>query len=149
MASPPVDATLIARGARRALEQLGYACLREFPLANGRRADILALGRAGELVIVEIKSSIADFRADGKWTCYREYADRFYFAVADGFPQSLIPDDCGLMVADAFDAALLRDGVATPLNPARRRALILRFGRIAAARLQRFIDGAGARPEEI
>lgn len=141
MATPPDTAALIARGACRALEQLGYACLREFPLANARRADILALGRTGKLVIVEVKSSVADFRADSKWSYYREFSDRLYFAVADGFPQQLIPEECGLMVADAFDAALLRDGVATPLHAARRRALILRFGRIAAARLQRRLDG--------
>jgi hypothetical protein len=143
MATPPVNAARIARGACRALEHLGYAWLREFPLANGRRADILALGRSGELVIVEIKSSVADFRADGKWGSYREFADRFYFAVADDFPLSLIPEDCGLMVADAFDAAVLRDGIATPLNAVRRRALTLRFGRVAAARLQRCLDGTG------
>ena len=86
MSAPPdpssVGATLLARGACRALEEWGYACLREFPLANARRADILALGTKGELVIVEIKSSIADFRADTKWLHYRDFADRLYFAVA-------------------------------------------------------------------
>lgn len=142
-ASPPIGAVLIARGACRALDQLGYACLREFPLANGRRADILALGRSGELIIVEIKSSIADFRADNKWSSYREFSDRFYFAVADGFPKQLIPEDCGLMVADAFGAALLRDGITAPLNAARRRTLTLRFGRIAAARLRHCLDPDG------
>jgi hypothetical protein len=148
-ANPPASAALIARGACRALEQLGYACLREFPLANARRADVLALGRTGELVIVEIKSSIADFRADSKWSYYREFSDRLYFAVADSFPQQLIPEDCGLMVADGFGAALLRDGTLTPLSAARRRALILRFGRTAARRLQRCLDGAGAVREGI
>jgi hypothetical protein len=141
---PPVGAALIARGACRALEEWGYACLREFPLANARRADILALGPKGEVVIVEIKSSIADFRADDKWAHYRDFSDRLYFAVAQDFPQTLIPEDCGLMVADAFGAALLRDGTATPLSAARRRALILRFGRLAARRLQRCLDTAAA-----
>jgi hypothetical protein len=148
MSAPPapllVGAALIARGACRALEEWGYACLREFPLANARRADILALGARGELVIIEIKSSIADFRADNKWSHYRDFSDRLYFAVAQGFPQTLIPEDCGLMVADAFGAALLRDGTATPLRPARRRALILRFGRLAARRLQRCLDTVAA-----
>src|SRR5262245_35370565 len=102
----PAGAALIARGACRALEEWGYACLREFPLANTRRADILALGAKGELVIVEIKSSIADFRADTKWSHYRDFSDRLYFAVANGFPKRLIPEDCGLLVADAFGAAL-------------------------------------------
>ena len=80
------------------------------PLANGRRADMLALGRDGELVIVEIKSSVADFRADRKWPEYRDYCDRLYFAVAGGFPQELIPEECGLIVADGFGAAFLREG---------------------------------------
>ena len=153
MSAPPnpssVGATLLARGACRALEEWGYACLREFPLANARRADILALGTRGELVIVEIKSSIADFRADTKWLHYRDFADRLYFAVANGFPKTLIPEDCGLMVADAFGAALLRDGTATPLNAARRRALTLRFGRVAARRLQRCLDMASTLPDRI
>jgi hypothetical protein len=143
---PTVGAALLARGACRALEQLGYACLCEFPLANGRRADILALGKKGELAIVEVKSSIADFRADGKWSHYRDFSDRLYFAVATGFPARLIPEDCGLMVADAFGAALLRDGTATPLDAARRRALTLRFARVAALRLQRCLDRAATRP---
>jgi hypothetical protein len=134
---PAVSAALLARGACRALDQLGYAYLREFPLANARRADILALARTGELAIIEIKSSTADFRADHKWSHYRDFSDRFYFAVANGFPRSLIPDECGLMVADAFGAAVLRNGIVTPLNAARRRALILRFARLAAERLRR------------
>jgi hypothetical protein len=141
---PPITlgagAALLARGACRALDQLGYACLREFPLANARRADILALGKDGELVIVEVKSSIADFRADHKWSHYRDFSDRLYFAVANGFPRSLIPEECGLMVADGFGAALLRSGTATPLSPARRRALTLRFARVAAARLWRCLE---------
>jgi hypothetical protein len=136
----PSPALLLGRGVCRALARVGYASLTEFPLANGRRADVLALGRSGDLMIVEIKSSVADFRADRKWTTYRDYADRFYFAVADQFPAALIPEQCGLMVADAFSAAVLRDGIANPLSPARRRALVLRFARIAAVRLRRTTD---------
>lgn len=140
MVAEPVSATLLARGVCRAFEQLGYASLVEFPLANGRRADILAIGRTGDLVIVEIKSSVADFRADRKWTHYRDFADRLYFAVPDAFPALLIPEECGLMVADAFGAAVLREGVLTPLAPARRRALTLRFALAAASRLRRQLD---------
>ncbi len=77
---------LLARGICRALDQLGYASLVEFPLANGRRADILALGKTGDFMIVEIKSSVADFRADRKWAFYRDFADRLYFAVPNEFP---------------------------------------------------------------
>jgi hypothetical protein len=136
----PIGAALLARGVCRALEQLAYTSLVEFPLANGRRADILALGKSGDLVIVEIKSSVADFRADRKWTAYRDFSDRLYFAVPNDFPRALIPEECGLMVADPFGAALLRDGSTTSLSPGRRRALTLRFARIAAARLRRCLD---------
>jgi hypothetical protein len=142
-ADETLAAALLARGVCRALEQLGYASLLEFPLANGRRADILALGRGGDLIIVEIKSSVADFRADRKWPDYREFADRFYFAVPSGFPVTLIPEECGLIVADAFAAALIRDGAAGALPPGRRKALTLRFALAAAARLRRHLDPQG------
>jgi hypothetical protein len=135
-----LSATLLARGVGRALEQLGYASLTEFPLANGRRADIIALGRGGELAIVEIKTSVADFRADRKWAEYRDFADRFYFAVPKTFPVALIPEDCGLIVADAFSASLIRDGNPNVLAPGRRRAMTLRFALAAAARLRRHLD---------
>ena len=149
MSVPAVTATLLARGVCRALDQLGYASLVEFPLVNSRRADVLALGKGGELVIVEIKSSVADFRADQKWPAYRDFSDRLYFAVASGFPTVLIPQECGLMVADAFGAAVLRDGSTIPLSPTRRRALTLRFARIAATRLRRSIDPVAGRLEGI
>ena len=143
-APPAIDSTatalLLARGVCRALGQLGYASLVEFPLINGRRADVLGLGKAGDLLIVEIKSSVADFRSDRKWASYHDFADRLYFAVPNHFPQGLIPEECGLMVTDPFGAAVLRDGCTTPLNPNRRRALTLRFARIGAARLRRFLD---------
>ena len=145
--SPP-PALLLARGICRALDQLGYASLTEFPLASGQRADILALGRTGDLVIVEIKCSVADYRADRKWSGYRDFADRLYFAVPNDFPTVLIPEECGLIVADSFGAALLRDGITTPLPAARRRALTLRFARTAAARLRRQLDPqAGLLPD--
>jgi hypothetical protein len=136
-------AALLARGTCRALEQLGYASLLEFPLANGRRADILAVGRGGNLIIVEVKSSVADFRADRKWPDYREFADRFYFAVPRGFPVTLIPEECGLIVADAFAAAVIRDGTGGGLAPGRRKALTLRFALAAATRLRRHLDPQG------
>jgi len=136
----PTGAALLSRGICRTLKQLGYVSLVEFPLANGRRADILALGRMGDLVIVEIKSSVADFRADRKWSAYRDFSDRLYFAVPNDFPRALIPDECGLMVADSFTADVLRDGSTTRLDAARRRALTRRFARIAATRLRRLLD---------
>jgi len=136
----PIAAPFLARGACRALELLGYVSLVEFPLANGRRADILALGKTGDLVIVEIKISVADFRADRKWIAYRDFSDRLYFAVPRGFPRALIPDECGLMVADPYGAAVLRGGAMTKLTAGRRRALTMRFARIAATRLRRHLD---------
>ena len=136
----PVTAVLLARGVCRAFAQRGYATLLEFPLANGRRADVVVLGRGGDLGIVEIKSSAADFRADRKWSLYRDFADRLYFAVPNGFPTALIPKECGLIVADPFGAAVLRDGDAAPLSPSRRRAVTLRFALAAANRLRQALD---------
>ena len=148
MTTPTLSVTAaaaqLARGVCRALDRLGYASLIEFPLANGRRADVAALGKSGDLVIVEIKSTVADFRADRKWSAYREFADRLYFAVPSGFPTVLIPDECGLMVADAFGAQTLREGIATPLNAARRRAVTLRFAVAAATRHRRLMDPQAA-----
>jgi hypothetical protein len=142
--SAPIAAALLTRGICRALEQLGYVSLVEFPLANGRRADVLGLGRKGEVIIIEVKSSVADFRSDRKWPSYRDFADRLYFAVANDFPTSLIPEECGLIVADGFGAALLREAAPHLLNPGRRRALTLRFARLAAARLRRSLDPEAA-----
>jgi hypothetical protein len=132
----------LARGVCRALAHRGFATLVEVALANGRRADVLALGRGGDLVIVEVKSSVADFRSDHKWPEYRAFCDRLYFAVPDGFPMELIPLDCGLIMADGFGAAVLREAPETPLAAARRKAATLRFGLVAANRLRRLLDPA-------
>ncbi|HEX7967094.1 MAG TPA: MmcB family DNA repair protein [Stellaceae bacterium] len=137
----------LARGICRALAHRGFATLLEVSLANGRRADVLALGRDAELVIVEIKCSVADFKSDRKWPEYRDFCDRLYFAVPESFPRELIPDECGLMVADAFGAALLREAPSAPLVAARRRAVLLRFAQLAAGRLRRVIDPAIDDPE--
>ncbi len=142
-----MDAKDICRGTARALARLGFASLAEVPLANGRRADLLAVGRDGMLLIVEVKSSLADFRNDRKWGEYRHFCDRLAFAVAAEFPRALIPEDCGLIVADPFDAMIVREGALTPLAPARRKALTLRFGRLAASRLLRLGDPAALEPE--
>jgi hypothetical protein len=135
---------LLARGVARALAQRGYATLTEVSLANGRRADVMGLGRGGELVIVEVKSSLQDFRSDAKWREYREFCDRFYFAVAETFPRAAIPEDCGLIVADGFGAAVLREAPATSLAAARRKAVILRFALTGAERLRRLLDPASS-----
>jgi hypothetical protein len=137
----------LARGLCRALAQRGFATLTEVPLATGRRADVLALGREGELVIIEIKSSVADFKSDRKWPEYRQFCDRLYFAVPEGFPCELIPEDCGLIAADPFGGAILREAPFVPLAAPRRRAVLLRFARIAAGRLRRMLDPAIEDPE--
>lgn len=130
----------LCRGATRLLAQQGFAALTEVPLANGRRADILALGRDGEIRIVEIKSSLADFRADHKWPEYRDFCDRLYFAVAAEFDEGLIPLDCGLIRADAWGGALVREAPLLTLAAPRRRAVMLRFALIAGQRLNQLLD---------
>jgi len=130
----------VARGVTRFLADLGYRSLVEFRLGNRRRADVLALNRAGHIILVEIKSSEADFRADGKWPEYLPYCDAFYFAVPADFPRRLLPADHGQIVADAFHAEIIRPAAESPLHAARRRTLTLRFALTAAARLQGLED---------
>jgi hypothetical protein len=125
----------IARGVLRLLTDHGYAGVTEMTLANGRRADVAAIGPTGEITIVEIKSSVADFRSDQKWPEYRPFCDRFYFAVKEDFPQDLIPEETGLIIADAFGGAILREPECEKLVAARRKAVTLRFARLAATRL--------------
>tara|TARA_R110002051_G_scaffold111755_3_gene184383 strand:- start:4502 stop:5023 length:522 start_codon:yes stop_codon:yes gene_type:complete len=133
---PPSRAGEIARGTLRLLSGLGYFGVTEMNLANNRRADIAAVGPTGEIAMVEIKSSVADFRADSKWPDYMPFCDRFYFAVMADFPQDLIPLETGLIVADAFGGAVIREAVPDKLAGARRKAVTLRLARLAAARLQ-------------
>jgi len=126
----------ITRGVVRLFESLGLASVIELTLANGRRADVAALGADGEIRIAEVKSSVADFRSDGKWPAYGDYCDRFYFAVAAWFPQDILPAHTGLIVADGFGGAIVRQPDPARLNAARRKAMTLRFARLAASRLQ-------------
>jgi hypothetical protein len=135
------DAVRLVRGIRRTFAALGYGTLAEFTLANGRRADLIGVNAAGEVALVEIKTSAADFRADEKWPEYLPYCDSFYFAVPEEFPRHLLPADCGLIIADAYAGVILRP--APPLstmNAARRRALLIRFALAATSRLQRLLD---------
>jgi hypothetical protein len=134
-------AILLARGVARALFHRGFESLLEFPLANGRRADVIALDGAGRFTIVEIKTSEADFRADGKWPEYLDFCDQFYFAVPEDFPAGILPAEHGLIVADAYGAEELRASADLPgLHPSRRRAQLLSFALLGAGRLQRLID---------
>jgi hypothetical protein len=125
----------VCRGASRHLRALGYAIVKEMTFANGRRGDIVALSPSGELLVIEVKSGIDDYRVDGKWPDYRDFCDGFLFAVAPEFPVEILPEDVGLIVADAYGGALLRDAPRHALAPARRKALTIAFGRLAAARL--------------
>ena len=133
----------LCRGVTRLLWQHGFAALQEVPLANGRRADIMALGRDGEIRIVEIKSSLADFRADQKWTDYRLHCDRLFFATTLDVPCEIFPRDTGLIVADAFGAQVMCEAPEHRLHAATRKTLMLAFARCAALRLQTLADPQG------
>ena len=139
-------AAQIARGVLRILGDHGFAGITEMTLANGRRADIAAIGPSGDITIVEIKSSVNDFRSDSKWPEYQPFCDRFYFAVGHAFPKDLIPENAGLIVADAFGGAFLRQPDVTPLAGARRKAVTLRFAKLAANRLSSSTFDLPARP---
>ncbi len=134
------DGVLLARGVCRYLRHAGYAVLTEFTLRNRRRVDVIALAEDGRIVVVEVKSSEADFRADAKWRDYLGFCDAFYFAVPEGFPGQLIPEECGLLVADGFGAAPLREPEEGRVNPSRRKSLTTRFARTAGLRLQALTD---------
>jgi len=148
--SVPIDrrqsptALAVGRGTARLLYSLGLSTVRELALASGRRADLVALASDGELWIVEIKSSVEDFRADRKWPEYRLHCDRLFFATALDVPPKIFPDDAGLILADAFGASILREAPEHRLSPAARKSMLLRFAHAAAGRLQALADpGAG------
>lgn len=129
----------LARGVARHLRGLDFAPLTEFVPAPGPgpglRVDVMALGPRGEIWIIECKSSRVDFVSDLKWGGYLEWCDRFFWAVDAGFPTEILPDDAGLIIADAYDAEVVRWPEPVPLAGARRRALTQRFARTAALRL--------------
>jgi hypothetical protein len=149
IAQVPVDgrqsqtALIIARGAMRLLLSHGFTCVSELPLPSGRRADLVAIGRGGEIWIVEIKSSIADFRADQKWMDYRMHCDRLFFATTIEVPCEIFPKDTGLIVADGFGGEFLCEAPEHRLPAPTRKAMTLRIAQCAALRLQSLIDPAG------
>jgi hypothetical protein len=153
--SVPVDgrqsqtALAIARGTARYLHALGYCVVSELPLPSGRRADLVSLGGGGEIIIVEIKSSVADFRADQKWPDYRMHCDRLFFATVVDVPCEIFPTDAGLIVADAFGASIVCEAPEHPLPAATRKAMMLRFAHAAALRLQALADPQGPYAGEI
>jgi hypothetical protein len=145
----PVDgrqsetALAVARGTARLLHALGRCVVSELPLPSGRRADLVALDAGGEIWIVEIKSSAADFRADQKWQDYRAHCDRLFFATHMDMPHEIFPPDTGLIVADAFGAQTMREAPEHKLPAATRKSMMLLFARAAALRLQSLADPNG------
>lgn len=125
------------------LTEMGFGTLTEFRLTAPRRVDVIALSENGEFVIVEIKSTIEDYRGDRKWHEYRPYCDRFFFAVPETFPHDVLPKDAGLIVADAYGALIRRPSPVYAVNAARRRRQLVRFAMAASTRLQRNFDPGG------
>lgn len=128
-------AMLVRRGVQVLLHEMRLAVLPELALANGRRADLVGLSEKGEIWIIEIKSSIEDFRVDRKWPDYRAYCDRLFFATHPDVPLDIFPEDCGLLLSDGYGAHLLREAPEHKLPPATRKAVTLDFSRSAAQRL--------------
>lgn len=142
----PEATDAVTRGTVRLFREMGAACLTEMILKTGRRADIMALDKAGAITIIEVKSSIEDYRADSKWAEYLPYCDRFFFAVPVGFPGEILPEAVGLVFADAYGAAIERPAAEGQLNASRRKAIMLRYARQAADRLMRESDPPGGAP---
>ena len=133
-------------GVARLFRQLGYEPLFELTLKSGRRVDVAGVNAKGRIIFAEVKSSREDWQADNKWEDYLDFCDAFYFAVPDGFPRDLLahddarPDVSGLIIADRFDGAVVREAAERPLNAARRKGITLRFAAQAAGRLFRVVD---------
>lgn len=133
---PALPGQRLARGVCRALRALDFVTVEEMVPAPGLRVDVMALGPKGELWVVECKSGRADYAADRKWQGYLDWCDRFFWAVDADFPVDLLPEGTGLILADAYDAEILRMGPEVPLAPARRKGMVQKFARHAALRLQ-------------
>ena len=154
-ASLPVDgrqsatALAVAPGTTRLLHAFGLSVVRDPELASGRRADLVALGASGEIWIVEIKSSVADFRADQKWMDYRIHCDRLFFATTMEVPCEIFPKDTGLIVADAFGAEIVCEAPEHRLHASTRKSMMLAFARAAALRLSALADPEGPYGNEL
>ena len=138
-------ARAVARGISRLFARNDIWCLPEMPLRSNRRADLMGIDPKGQIVIVEIKVSRADLLGDSKWTDYLDHCDRFYWGLAAHLDpacmetEAFLPTRCGLIVADSYDAEILRPAPIVPLNAARRKAEI---ERLARASLRRQVVGA-------
>ena len=131
---------LLARGVVRHLSSHGFACIEEFTPERGKRVDVMALGPKGELWVVECKSSRADFQSDSKWEGYLEWCDRYFWAVDEDFPTELLPDETGLIIADAYDGEIIRMAPEDKLAAARRKVVVQKFARVSATRLSLMRD---------
>lgn len=140
MSDTRMPGQLLARGVCRHLLHHGFVTVEELVPAPGLRVDVMALGPKGEVWIVECKSSRIDFTSDRKWHSYLEWSDRFFWAVDADFPVDLLPEETGLIIADPYDAEILRMGPARPLAGARRKVMMQKFARHAALRLQGYRD---------
>lgn len=136
----PLETKDIVRGVCRHLTNLNYIPLTEFKLLSKRRVDVIGLNKSGQFIIVEIKSSVSDLRADKKWREYLPFADEMYFAVANGFPLDILPKECGIIIADAYNAAIINPSPINKINAARRKTQTVRFARTAGNRLQKLRD---------
>lgn len=130
----------LARGVCRHLLSHGFVTTEELVPTSGLRVDVMALGPKGEIWVVECKSSRADFMADRKWHGYLEWCDRFFWAVDSAFPVELLPEESGLILADDYDAEILRMAPEERLAPARRKVMVQKFARHTALRLQALRD---------
>lgn len=144
---PLLPGPRLARGVCRALRALDFVTVEELVPTPGLRVDVMALGPKGELWVIECKSGRADYMADRKWQGYLDWCDRFFWAVDADFPTDLLPPETGLILADAYDAEVVRMPTEQPLAPARRKVMVQKFARHAALRLQALRDpGAGWGP---
>jgi len=134
IASSPKPGQLLARGVCRHLDGHDFVTVEELIPKAGLRVDVMALGPKGEIWIIECKSSRADFQSDHKWEGYLEWCDRYFWAVDEAFPTDLLPEGTGLMIADAYDAEILRMAPLDKLAPARRKVMVQKFARHAARR---------------
>lgn len=140
------EAQGVARGICRLFARNDIWCLPEMPLRNGRRADLMGIDAKGQLVIVEIKVSRADLLGDGKWTDYLDFCDRFYWGLAPHLDRacmedaSFMPERCGLIVADGYDAEILRPAATVPLATARRKVEVERLARASLRRHLSVLD---------
>ncbi|MDE3029077.1 MAG: MmcB family DNA repair protein [Paracoccaceae bacterium] len=131
---------VLARGVCRHLISYDFVSVVELVPTPGLRVDVMALGPKGEVWVIECKSSRTDFMTDRKWQGYLEWCDRFFWAVDADFPSELLPDGTGLLLADAYDAEIVRMGPETRLAPARRKVIVQKFARHAALHLQALRD---------